>query len=384
MFSTGLHQLLADPPAVLGRARIGLLCHNASVTADLTPTLDACLAHPDIDLRAVFGPQHGVWSHTQDNMIEWHSHRDPRTGLPLHSLYGAVRKPTAEMLEGLDAVVVDLQDVGTRVYTFVWTMAHVMEACAEQGVRVVVLDRPNPLGGAVEGPMLQPGFESFVGLHPVPLRHGLTAGELAVHLNTVHGIGCELQVVWMRGWRRSMWYDQTGLPWVMPSPNMPTLDTATVYPGMVLVEGTRLSEGRGTTRPFELVGGPGIDGWALAEALRRHGLPGVAFRPVQFEPTFQKHAGVGCGGVQLHVQDRRSFAPCLTAAMLLIEVHRLFPASFEWLPPPYEYVADRMPIDILAGSERLREAVEEGCTPGHLLAEWADERRGWAPELHYR
>ncbi len=389
MVQTGLARLLLDPTAWLGRQRVGLVAHAASVTADLTSALDACLAHPDLDLRAVFGPQHGLTTHTQDNMIEWSGGRDGRTGLPVHSLYGAVRKPTPEMLDGLDTVVVDLQDVGTRVYTYIWTLAHVMEACAELGCRVVVLDRPNPIGGlAVEGPLLAPGFESFIGLYPLPLRHGLTIGEVAVLLRDRYHLNVELEVVWMQGWRRHQWFEATGLPWVLPSPNLPTLDGATVYPGAVLVEGTQLSEGRGTTRPFELLGAPGLDGYGLAADLAALDLPGVRFRPLTFEPTFQKHAGLVCGGVQVHVTDRDRFLPTLTFAALFTTLHARQPGRLKWLDPPYEYVWDRLPIDLLAGSPDLRAGVEDGRGVGDWLAAWRPGLHQFAADrdavLHYR
>jgi len=374
---TGLDNLLAKPAPLHGR-RFGLVCHPASVTSRLQHAADALLACGEGTLAAVFGPQHGVTAHTQDNMIEWAGYHDPRTGLPVHSLYGAVRKPTREMLAGLDLMVVDLQDVGCRVYTYIWTLAHVMEACAEAGLPVLVLDRPNPIGGTrVEGPLLQPGFESFIGLYPLPLRHGLTIGEIARWLVTSQGLEVELDIVLTTGWRREA-FDRTGLPWVMPSPNMPTLETAEVYPGMVLFEGTQLSEGRGTTRPFEIVGGPGIDGHVWADALHACGLPGVWFRPLWFEPTFQKHAGKVCGGVQLHVLDREAFEPILTAAVMLTTARQLFVEAIAWLDPPYEYVHDRMPIDILAGSADFREGVEAGRSAEEWRTAWAAGLDGFA------
>ncbi|HSG50260.1 MAG TPA: DUF1343 domain-containing protein, partial [Longimicrobiales bacterium] len=309
----------------------------------------------------------------QDNMIESAHYADPRTGLPVHSLYSDVRKPTLEMLEGLDVVLFDLQDVGVRVYTFIWTMALAMEACAEAGVRFVVLDRPNPVGGEVlEGPVLRPGFESFVGLHPIPLRHGLTTGELARWLNQARGIGCELEVVAMDGWRREMYWDDTGLPFVLPSPNLPTPDSCVVYPGMVLVEGTNLSEGRGTTRPFELVGAPYLDPYALVEAVAAEDIPGAALRPCFFEPTFQKHAGVMCGGVQIHVTERRAFRPVRTAVALFRAMKDQAPDGFGWRPPPYEYEERLMPIDILWGHEGLRTGVDGGGSVDRIL-EGVDE-----------
>lgn len=375
MVRTGLSKLLADPPRYTRGGRVGLVGHAASVTSDGTHAVEAMLAHPEVILSALFGPQHGLTTHTQDNMIEWHGGRDRRTGLPLHSLYGEVRRPTAEMLAGVDVVLVDLQDVGTRVYTYLWTLCHVMQACAELSRRVVVLDRPNPIGGeVVAGPMLRPGFESFVGLYPIPLRHGLTIGELAELLNAEHGLGCDLEVVWMDGWRRRDWFDRTGLPWLPPSPNMPTLATATVYPGTVLVEGTQLSEGRGTTTPFEVVGAPGLDGHALAAELNAHDLPGVRFLPATFEPTFQKHAGRLCEGVRLLVTDRRRYPSILAAALLLTAARRQSAEVMAWLPPPYEYVHDRDPIAILAGSDDFRQGVESGRSPGDWLATWRHER----------
>jgi len=301
-------------------------------------------------------------------MIASASFADPRLGIPVHSLYGAVRKPTPEMLDGLDAVVFDLQDVGVRVYTFVWTMLLAMDACREAGVRFVVLDRPNPINGMTrEGPMLRAGFESFVGLQPLPLRHGLTLGEVARLANDRFGIGCELDVVPCEGWARGYWFDETGIPFVSPSPNLPTLDSCTVYPGMVLLEGTNLSEGRGTTRPFELFGAPFLDPYELTVLLDQHALPGVQFRPCHFEPAFQKHAGQLCGGAQLHIVDRAAFRPVEAAVAILHTVRRLAPDDFAWRPPPYEYEEEKLPIDILWGSEALRTAMESEVPPPEIM-----------------
>jgi uncharacterized protein YbbC (DUF1343 family) len=271
-----------------------------------------------------------------------------------------VREPTIEMLRGLETLVVDIQDVGTRVYTFIYTVANCMRAAARAGIPVVVCDRPNPINGLdVEGNRLHEAYASFVGQYPIPMRHGMTVGELAQLFNEIFGLRCELHVVKMDGWRRDMFYDDTALPWVMPSPNMPTLDTAIVYPGAVLFEGTQLSEGRGTTRPFELIGAPWIDGERLAEAMNARDLPGVHFRPVFFEPTFQKHAKTTCGGCQLHVLDRRAFTPYRAAVELIDEFYRQSPDRFAWREPPYEYEHDKMPIDILYGSDQLRSAIAE-------------------------
>ena len=354
--------------AGLRHARLGLVAHPASVTADLQFSADAIRA-AGYDLHVLFGPQHGARGEKQDNMIESDHYTDPVTGLPVQSLYGEVRKPTPEMLNGLDAVLFDLQDVGVRVYTFVWTMALAMEACADAGVHFVVLDRPNPIGGVRrEGPVLREEYRSFVGLHPVPLRHGLTCGEMARWLNEERGIGCELTVIPCQGWQRDMSWDGTGLPWVMPSPNLPTPDSCVVYPGMVLVEGTNLSEGRGTTRPFELFGAPWLDPVALVARLGRARLPGVAFRPCHFEPTFQKHAGALCGGAQLHVTDPGTLEPVRTAVEIIVAARAFAPHDFAWLDPPYEYEQTLAPIDILWGGPELREGVDAGATADEILA----------------
>lgn len=365
---TGLDRLVAgDAGAHLRDVPAGLIMHPASVTAGLVPAVDALLG-AGFHLRSLFGPQHGARGEKQDNMIESDHYADPRTGLTVHSLYSEVRKPTPEMLDGLEAVLFDLQDVGVRVYTFVWTMALAMEACAEAGVRFVVLDRPNPVGGTVlEGPVLEAGFESFVGLHPIPLRHGFTAGELARWLVAERGIACDLEVVPMEGWRREMTWEDTGLPYVLPSPNLPTPGSCAVYPGMVLVEGTNLSEGRGTTRPFELVGAPWLDPWALVEAVAPGDVAGARLRPCWFEPTFQKHAGALCGGVQIHVDDRAAFRPVLTAVALFRAMKDQAPDGFGWRPPPYEYEERLMPIDILWGHSGLREGIDGGASVAEIL-----------------
>jgi uncharacterized protein YbbC (DUF1343 family) len=360
---------------------LGLLLHPASVTSDLRFSADVLL-EAGFRVDALFGPQHGARGEKQDNMIESDHDTDPVTGCPVHSLYSEVRKPTPEMLSGLDALVFDLQDVGVRVYTFVWTMALAMEACAEAAIPFVVLDRPNPVGGEVrEGPVLRSGFESFVGLHPIPLRHGLTCGELAAWLNAERGIGCELEVVPCAGWRRSMHWVDTGLPWVAPSPNLPTPDSCTVYPGMVLVEGTNLSEGRGTTKPFELFGAPYLDPYALAAELSDQVGPGLELRPCWFEPTFQKHAGEVCGGGQLHVTDTRGVRSVRTTVALLTACRKLAPADFDWRPPPYEYEEELAPIDILWGHDGLRTGVEAGASADELLDGVSEEIAAFAESV---
>lgn len=368
---------LLDLPLISGR-RIGLLCNPASVDRDLQHTADRLADCDGVTLAALFGPQHGFNADVQDNMIETGHARDARRRVPIYSLYSETREPTAEMLGGLDALVVDLQNIGARIYTFIYTMANCMRAAGRAGLPVIVCDRPNPIGGVeVEGPTLEPGFESFVGQFPIPMRHGMTIGELARMFNEQFGIGADLTVVEMTGWRREMYWDDTRLPWVMPSPNMPTLDTAIVYPGMVLFEGTTLSEGRGTTRPFELSGAPWIDGRALAERMNALGLPGAIFRPAAFEPTFQKHARQACGGCQIHVTDRRAFKPVLTGVALLAEYRRLDPQRFAWREPPYEYETLKCPIDILAGSDALRRQIEANLPAREVAASWEEDVRAF-------
>jgi uncharacterized protein YbbC (DUF1343 family) len=374
--TTGLERLLASD-RLRGR-RVGLVCNPASVDRELRHAADLFAQRRDCTLAALFGPQHGFNSDLQDNMIETPHSQDEVRRVPVYSLYSETREPTAAMLDGLDVLVIDLQDVGTRVYTFVYTMANCLTAAARHGLPVIVCDRPNPIGGTdVEGPMLEPGYESFVGLFPIPLRHGMTIGELAGLFNRHFGIGASLEVVPCEGWRREQYLDETGMPWVMPSPNMPTLDTAIVYPGAVLGEGTLLSEGRGTTRPFELIGAPWARESSLASDLNALGLPGVWFRATRFEPTFQKHAGTSCGGVQVHVTNRRLFRPVLATAAVLRAFHAQAPDRFSWRPPPYEYEYEKMPIDILAGSPAFREAIERHEDPRALADSWDAEVRAF-------
>lgn len=339
-------------PNDLRGAQIGAVLHPASVSATLEHSARVFERHSGelFVLRALFGPQHGFLGQTQDNMIEWRSFRHPRLGIPVHSLYGEHREPTDEMLAGLDALVVDLQDIGARYYTFIWTLYLCMKACERRGIAVVVLDRPNPINGvAVEGPLLDPAYRSFVGMHPLPVRHGRTIGELAEQFRREAFASCDLRVLPMDGWERAMWFDETGLPWVMPSPNMPTLDTAIVYPGMCLFEATNVSEGRGTTRPFELFGAPWIDAEALVRELAAFDLPGVFFREAYFQPTFHKFAGEICGGAQIHVRDRDTFLPFRTGVEIIRHLRARYPEKFAWTPPPYEYEYERPPIEILIG-----------------------------------
>jgi uncharacterized protein YbbC (DUF1343 family) len=325
----------------------------------------------DWTLTALFGPQHGFRSDLQENMIESPHARDAKRRLPVYSLYSETREPTREMLADVDVLVIDLQDVGTRIYTYIYTMANCLRAARAHGVRVVVCDRPNPINGVeIEGALLDSAYVSFVGQFPIPMRHGLTIGEAARLFNDHFGINAAVDVVPMDGWRREMWFDDTALPWVLPSPNIPTLETAVVYPGAVLFEGTVLSEGRGTTRPFELIGAPWIDGERFADAMNSRRLPGAMFRAVFFEPTFHKHAKVLCGGCQVHVTDRRVFQPLRAAVEMLDEFHREAPSRTLWRDPPYEYERVKPPIDILYGSDRLRRGLDEGKSVASIVGDW--------------
>src|SRR5437588_7697371 len=385
---SGLEVLLDRHLPWLRGRRLGLLAHQASVTRDLAHAAQLLKDLRGVRLARLFAPEHGLWGAAQDHALV-PSTRDQVTGLEVWSLYGEQRAPTPQTLAGLDALVVDLQDVGARYYTFVWTLALAMRECARAGVRVVVLDRPNPLGGdRVEGNVPDPAFASFVGLYPLPARHGFTIGELARRFVLEEGIRCDLTVARMRGWRRAMLWEDTGLPWVPPSPNMPTPDTARVYPGGCLIEGTNLSEGRGTTRPFEWVGAPYLDGHRYAEALDGLGLPGVRFRPARFTPTFHTWAGEVSGSVRSHVTDRARFQPFLTGLAVIAVARRLAPRAFRWRRPPYEFERRRLPIDILLGTDQVRRALTRGAGLKAVERSWQRDLAGWkrrrAAWLEYR
>lgn len=356
---TGIDLIEQSWPKDLIDCRIGLVVHPASVNRQREHSISVCRNSTLFRLTTLFGPQHGILGQTQDNMIEWEGFRDPDTGLMAYSLYGRTRKPLPIWMKEFDVLVVDLQDVGSRYYTFIWTLELCMQACAEAGIPVIVLDRPNPITGrAVEGPVLNTDYTSFVGLKPLPIRHGMTIAEIGAYLQNTYYPELDYRFIPMQGWKRSQWFDATGLPWVLPSPNMPTLETAMVYPGMCLLEGTELSEGRGTTRPFEIFGAPFIHPETLVSVLREYNLPGVFFRPLSFLPTFQKHAGVLCGGAQIHITDRRKFKPFKTGVAILKAILNTWPRAFAWKSPPYEYEERKMPIDILAGTDRLRKDIE--------------------------
>ena len=384
---TGLDVLVADNFAPLAGRRVGLVTHPAAVDAELRHVIELLGTAKGVKLSAIFGPEHGLLGQAQDLISVSAGESQRHEGLKVHSLYGATAaslRPVAEQLQGLDALVIDMQDIGSRYYTFQATMRYCLEAALPRGLRVVVLDRPNPLGGeAVEGPALRQGYESFVGAHDIAIRHGLTMGELAMFYQ--HELGLDdgdLMVVPCEGWKRSDHWDATGLPWVLPSPNMPTPETALVYPGQCLVEGTNLSEGRGTTRPFEIVGAPWLDAAKLARHMNAQKLAGVKFRPAWFRPTFQKHAGVDCGGVQLHVTDRAAFQPVRTSLALLAAMREMSGEKFAWRTEVYEFVSDPIAIDLLFGSDRERKHMEAGKPVAELNAVWKKEEEAFAHRRH--
>ena len=371
--SAGINVLLDQHLASIAGRRLGLISNASAVTRDLTSTLDALRRAPNVQLAALFGPEHGFHTAAPD-AIPVDSTVDTRTGLPIYSLYGEVTQPTAEMLAGLDLLIFDIQSVGVRFYTYTTTLLYAMRTAAEVGIPVIVCDRPNPITGQiVEGPLLEPGYESFVGSGPLPVRHGLTVGELAQLYNTAWSVGSSLTVVPCANWQRTMWFDETGLPWVSPSPGMPTLATATVYPGTCLIEGTNLSEGRGTTLPFEVVGAPWLDGWALADVLNELRLPGVKFRPVQFEPTDSKWVGQTCGGVQLHVLDRTVFRPLTAGLWLISTVKSLNADDFAWQLPHF---------DRLMGTDLVRKQLDAGLPVSEIEAGWAPNRANFEAQRH--
>jgi uncharacterized protein YbbC (DUF1343 family) len=370
----GLDTFEKNWPKKLKGSRIGLLVHPASVNRRLEHAVNLFVKSKKLTLNALFGPQHGIYGETQDNMIEWEGFQDRHTKLPVFSLYGRTRKPEPSMLEHIDVLVIDLQDVGARYYTFIWTMENCMKACEQMNKSVVILDRPNPIGGhKTEGPVLDMSFASFVGQRPLPIRHGMTVGEIGNYLQNEFHPSLDFHIIPMDRWKRNMWFDVTGLSWVLPSPNMSTLDTAIVYPGMCLLEGTNISEGRGTTRPFEIFGAPFIDPELLVRHLKGFNLNGIIFRPTYFQPTFQKHAGKVCGGAQIHVSQRERFKPFKTGVAIIKAVHDLYPEHFSWTQPPYEYETEKLPIDILVGTDRLRKKIEKGETLDKMEEWWQEQ-----------
>ena len=370
----GLEVFLEERLDLAKEKRIGIIANQSSLSSRLEHIVDLFFHHPEIQLTTLMGPQHGFWGQTQDNMIEWEKHKDTRIGLPVYSLYGKSRRPGQDALSNVDTVVFDLQDVGSRYYTFLSTMTLAMEACAAHDKEFVVLDRPNPINGvSLEGTVLDPPFRSFVGRYPLAIRHGMTVGELALYFNSEFQLGCRLEVVKMRGWKRHFFFDETGLSWIPPSPNLPGLDSALVYPGMCLLEGTNLSEGRGTTRPFELSGALWVDPHQMVKRLQEMNLPGAFFRPLFFVPTFHKWAHETVGGVQIHVLDRSRFKPFLTGLALLIVYRELGGDRFQWKEPPYEYEYEKLPFDILCGTDRVRKLIEAQATLEELEGSWEND-----------
>ncbi len=371
---TGLDIIEKEWPKNLKGTDAGLLIHPASVNRNLNHAIEICLKSRNFNITALFGPQHGIHGETQDNMIEWQGFIDKKTGLPVYSLYGDVRQPTPSMLSNINVLIIDLQDIGSRYYTFIWTMDLCLQSCNRINKAVVVLDRPNPIGGhIIEGNVLKSEYASFVGLKPLPVRHGMTIGEIANYLRNEFYPDLDLYIIPVKNWKRNIWFNETGLKWVPPSPNMPTPDTALVYPGMCLLEGTNISEGRGTTRPFEIFGAPFIDPDTLAGHLKELPLPGVVFRPMYFEPAFHKYAGKLCGGAQIHVTNREKFKPFRTGVAILKTIYDLYPKEFSWKRPPYEYEYIKLPVDILAGTDRLRNEIETGMNLKDMEEWWLEE-----------
>lgn len=375
----GLEQLAATPPSSLSGRRLGLLCNAASLDRHLihaSQILHECFGP---QLRVLFSPQHGLFAEKQDNMVESDHRRDPWLQIPVFSLYSRTRRPTQEMFAQMDSLIVDLQDVGTRVYTFIYTMSYCMEAARKYGKKIIVLDRPNPIGGALlEGNCLTPAWSSFVGRYPIPMRHGMTIGELASMFNQAYRIGCDLEIIPMRGWERSMLFSDTGRPWVAPSPNLPTPLSALVYPGQVIWEGTNISEGRGTTQPFELFGAPFIQPRQVLDSLGGRDLAGAVLRPVEFEPTAQKWQGQVCRGFQLHVSDPLLFRPYRTALALLQTLKKCYPDQLAWKEPPYEYEYERLAIDLILGDQAIRRRLEAMESIDDLEASWDQDLKAFA------
>ena len=374
MVITGLERVFKEPALLAGTGRLGLLYNQASVDSHFRIAPDLINKAFPRSLAALFGPQHGVGGTEQDNMRETGHGTHPRLGIPIYSLYSQTRRPSAEMLADVDTVLIDLQDVGTRVYTFTTTVLFMMEACAAAGKKALILDRPNPINGLlVEGNVLDPAYSSFVGPFPIPMRHGLTLGELMTLYNEEYGIKCDLKIVPMVGWNRNEYFEETGLPWVLPSPNMPLVETAVVYPGQVILEGTNLSEGRGTTRPFEIFGAPFLEPDSVREVLDSETLRGAILREVNFQPTFNKWAGELCRGFQIHVTDRNVFRPYRATLAIISALLKLYPGDFNWSDPPYEYVHDKLPIDVILGDDRVRRDLEQGRSILDMEKEWQGE-----------
>ncbi len=390
MTQSGLDIFLRNPPRKIVGKKTGVLCHAASVTASYSHILEEISQNSQLELGAVFGPQHGLFGQTQDNMVEWEGgFTHPAYNVPVYSLYGKTRKPLKHMLDGLEAFLVDLQDVGARPYTYIWTVKHCMEACEKNHIPMWILDRPNPIAAVpMDGPMLNEDFYSFVGGAEIPLCHRMTLGEIAMFLKTKYFPSLALEIVWMKEWWRDSLFNETGLPWVIPSPNMPALSTAIVYPGMVLFEATNVSEGRGTTLPFELFGAPFINSESLKQNIYRRKLPGCVFREHNFIPTFQKWKGAYCHGMQIHVTEPRLYEPVFTAVSIMEAIMQTSGSgTFQFNEPPYEYEREKMPFDILAGDSQLRNAILAGKSLKEQKDKWREAHaefcKQWQDITHY-
>lgn len=369
-FKLGVEVLLDEQKDLIKGQRVGLITNPTGVDQTLNSIVDRLYNDPDVELTALYGPEHGVRGDAQaGEYVEYYI--DEATGLPVYSLYGKTRKPTPEMLEDVDVLLFDIQDVGTRFYTYIYTMAYAMEAAQENDIKFIVLDRPNPLGGQkVEGPVLDPKYASFVGNYPIPLRHGMTVGELATLFNEEFEIGADVTVVKMNGWKRNMYYHDTPLQFVLPSPNMPTFETTLVYPGAALIEGTNISEGRGTTKPFEFIGAPFVNSTEFAAELNDLNLPGVTFRAASFTPTFSKHSGNLSHGVQIHVTNKQPFNPIETGLHIVKTLHDMYPEEFEFREENNQGISF---FDNLIGNGWVREAIENGDSVKSIVDRWEED-----------
>lgn len=383
MVITGLEQIREKLPPGLKGKKIGILCHAASITHDFIHITRLFHSGKDCRLAAVFGPQHGLYGQTQDNMIEWEGYIDPVLNVPVYSLYGRNRKPASEMLKDLEAFVIDLQDAGARLYTYIWTVKLCIEACVENGIPVWILDRPNPIGLLpFDGPVLKEEYFSFVGGASIPLCHRMTMGEMAMWIKGKYYPAADVNIVLMKGWHRHSLFTDTGLPWVLPSPNMPTLQTAVVYPGTVLAEALNISEGRGTTIPFELVGAPFIDEEKLKSELDSRNVSGCVFRIHNFIPTFNKYSGILCHGIQIHVTDHEKFFPVGTALELIDSIILTSPpGSLKFNQPPYEYENKLMPFDILSGDSIMRQSLQNRLATANEKERWSREIQEFIKEF---
>lgn len=378
---TGLENFISSPPENLKNKRLGLLCNPASVNRRFIHAKDLIHRAFPGRIKAIFSPQHGFFAEKQDNMIESDHLTDPELGIPVFSLYGETRIPTKQMFDHIDTLIIDIQDVGTRVYTFIYTISYCLEAAAAYGKKVIILDRPNPVGGeAVEGNVLKSGLASFVGRFPIPMRHGMTAGEISQYFNRTFDINCDLEVIPMSGWKRGMTFPDTGLPWVTPSPNLPTPRSSMVYPGQVIFEGTNVSEGRGTTLPFELFGAPYIDPAKILADVKPEEFPGIILRPAYFEPTSNKWRSELCRGFQIHITDVNSYAPYVTSLKLLQLIIKHHGESFEWKQPPYEYEFEKLPADLIIGDTDIRKRIERLDNIDEIASSWKNETERFISE----